>query len=62
MKKVTINLPNEQAAAIALFLGEQEKGRAIRRYEEGYRKYPEGVDAMAYAKATAAALGRERWA
>ena len=81
MKKVTITLPDAQAAAIeqirrqrglsrsrvvqqaiALSLAEQEKERAIRRYEEGYRKHPEKMEAMAYAKATASVLTKERWA
>ncbi|MBI3975453.1 MAG: ribbon-helix-helix protein, CopG family [Armatimonadetes bacterium] len=80
MKKVTITLPDEQAAAIeqirrrrglsrsrvvqqaiAMSLAEQEKARAVRRYEEGYRKHPEASEATAYAKATAATLARERW-
>jgi metal-responsive CopG/Arc/MetJ family transcriptional regulator len=81
MKKVTITLPDAQAAAIerirrqrglsrsrvvqqaiALSFAAQEKERAIRRYEEGYRKHPEKMEAIAYAKATASVLTKERWA
>ena len=80
MRRVTISIPEAQAAAIeeirrrkgisrsrvvqeaiALTLAEQEKARAIRRYEEGYRKRPETTEALAYAKATAATMSKERW-
>jgi len=80
MRRVTISIPEAQAAAIeeirrrkgisrsrvvqeaiALTLAEQEKARAIRRYEEGYRKRPETTEALAYAKATAATMAKERW-
>ena len=80
MRRVTISIPEAQAAAIeeirrrkgisrsrvvqeaiALTLAEQEKARAVRRYEEGYRKRPETTEALAYAKATAATMAKERW-
>jgi metal-responsive CopG/Arc/MetJ family transcriptional regulator len=80
MRRVTISIPEAQAAAIeeirrrkgisrsrvvqeaiALTLAEQEKARAVRRYEEGYRKRPETTEALAYAKATAATMSKERW-
>ena len=80
MRRVTISIPEAQAAAIeeirrrkgisrsrvvqeaiALTLAEQEKARAVRRYEEGYRKRPETTEAVAYAKATAATMAKERW-
>lgn len=47
--------------AIAMRLAEQEKARAVRRYEEGYRKRPETTEVIAYAKATAATMSKERW-
>ncbi len=80
MRRVTISIPEAQAAAIeeirrrkgisrsrvvqdaiALTLAGQEKARAVRRYEEGYRKRPETTEAVAYAKATAAMMSKERW-
>ena len=80
MRRVTISIPEAQAAAIeeirrrkgisrsrvvqeaiAFTLAEQEKARAVRRYEEGYRKRPETTEALAYAKATAATMSKERW-
>ncbi len=80
MRRVTISIPEAQAAAIeeirrrkgisrsrvvqeaiALRLADQEKARAVRRYEEGYRKRPEATEALAYAKATAATMSKERW-
>ena len=47
--------------AIAFYLAEQGGYRAVRAYEEGYRRRPEGVDARAFARATAAVLGKEDW-
>ncbi len=80
MRRVTISIPEAQAAAIeeirrrkgisrsrvvqeaiALTLAEQEKARAVRRYEAGYRKRPEATEALASAKATAATMSKERW-
>ena len=80
MRRVTISIPEAQAAAIeeirrrkgisrsrvvqeaiALALAEQEKARAVRRYEEGYRRRAETTEALAYAKATAATMAKERW-
>jgi len=81
MKRVTISLPDAQAAAveemrrrrglsrsrvvqeaIALALAQEEKARAVRQYEEGYRRHPESAaEASAFARATAATLRKERW-
>jgi len=48
--------------AIAVYLSEQGHHRAIRAYEEGYRRQPEGTEAEALVHATAGALVREDWA
>jgi len=80
MKRVTISLPEDQAAAIeeirrrrrlsrsrvvqeaiALALAERGKARAVRQYEEGYRRHPESAEASAFARATAETMRRERW-
>ena len=80
MRRVTISIPEAQAAAIeeirrrkgisrsrvvqeaiAFTLAQQEKDRAVRRYAEGYRKRPETTEALAYTKATAATMSKERW-
>jgi len=80
MRRVTISIPEAQAAAIeeirrrkgisrsrvvqeaiAFTLAEQEKARAVRRYAAGYRKRPETTEALAYTKATAATMSKERW-
>lgn len=47
--------------AIALSLAQRQRAEEVRRYEEGYRKKPEGDDSEAYARATAEVLKRERW-
>ncbi len=48
--------------AIALYLTERGRYRAIRAYEEGYRRQPEGAEVEALAQATAEALDWEDWA
>ncbi len=47
--------------AIAMTSAQQEKARAARRYKEGYRKRPETTAVIAYTKATAASMSKERW-
>ncbi len=48
--------------AIDRYLAEEEERDAIRRYEEGYRRYPESAEeAEAYSKAAAEVLGHEDW-
>ncbi|MGQ0569097.1 MAG: ribbon-helix-helix protein, CopG family [Armatimonadota bacterium] len=47
--------------AIALYLSERGHHRAIRAYEQGYRRQPEGREAEAFGRATAEVLGREDW-
>jgi metal-responsive CopG/Arc/MetJ family transcriptional regulator len=47
--------------AIAFYLLERGRHAAIRAYEEGYRRHPEGAEAEAYAQATAEVLGPEEW-
>ena len=47
--------------AIAFYLSESERHQAIRAYEEGYKRQPEGTEAEAFARATAEVLGLEDW-
>jgi len=47
--------------AIAVYLSERGRHRAVRAYEEGYRRRPEGAEARALARATAGVLGQEDW-
>jgi predicted transcriptional regulator len=47
--------------AIAQYLSERGRHEAIRAYEEGYRRHPEGADAEAYAQVAAEVLGEEDW-
>ncbi len=47
--------------AITVYLAQQGRTKAIRLYEEGYRRKPEGVEAMAFAAAAAAVLPKEDW-
>ncbi len=47
--------------AIAFYLSEGERNRAVRAYEEGYRRRPEGTEAEAFAQAITEVLGSEDW-
>lgn len=47
--------------AIALYLEEQGSVEAVRAYEEGYRRRPEGGEAKAFAAAVAEVLEDEDW-
>jgi metal-responsive CopG/Arc/MetJ family transcriptional regulator len=47
--------------AIALYLSERGRYQAIRAYEDGYRRIPEGTEAEAYAQAAAQVLEEEDW-
>ncbi len=47
--------------AIALYLSAGGYFRAIRAYERGYERRPEGSEAEGLAKATAGILPREDW-
>lgn len=58
MNKVIIRLPDEEVAAIEQI---RRRRRAIRRYEEAYRRHPERAEAAAFAKVAVCVLGKERW-
>ena len=47
--------------AIDLYLTEEGRSLAVRRYEEGYRRRPERAESAAFAKAAASVLGVEEW-
>lgn len=47
--------------AIALYLEAGGNSKAVRAYEAGYVRKPEGTEAEAFAKATAAILSHEDW-
>ena len=47
--------------AIALYLSERGRYQAIRAYEDGYRRIPEGAETEAYAQAAAEIMGVEDW-
>ncbi len=47
--------------AIAFYLSESKSHRAIRAYEEGYRRHPEGTEPEAFAQAITEVLGSEDW-
>lgn len=47
--------------AIDLYLTEEGRTLAVRRYEEGYRRRPERAESDAYAKAAAGVIGAEEW-
>lgn len=47
--------------AIALYLSERGRYQAIRAYEDGYRRIPEGADTEVYAQAAAEVLEAEDW-
>ena len=47
--------------AIALYLEAGGNSKKVRAYEAGYAR-PEGIEAEAFAKATAAILSHEDWA
>jgi len=46
---------------VVYYLTERGRHRAIRAYEEGYRRQPEGAEVEALAQATAEALDWEDW-
>lgn len=48
-------------SAIDLYLIDQGRGLAVRRYEEGYRRRPERAESEAFAKAAAGVLEVEEW-
>jgi hypothetical protein len=47
--------------AVALYLAERSHYHAVRAYEEGYRRKPEGKEVEGFARATAEVLDREDW-
>lgn len=47
--------------AVALYLAQRSRRRAIRRYERGYLEVPERDEAESYALASREVLGNEEW-
>lgn len=58
-----LRIPRSQVIqrAIAVYLTAEGYHRAVRAYEEGYRRRPEGAEAEALVQATAATLEQEEW-
>ena len=47
--------------AIAVYLQTEDETQAIRAYQEGYRRHPEGDEAEAFVRGATEVLGREDW-
>ena len=47
--------------ALALYLSERGRYKAIRAYEDGYRRIPEGTEPEAFTQVAAEVLGVEDW-
>jgi len=58
-----LRIPRSQVIqrAIAVYLAAEGHHRAVRAYEEGYRRRPEGAEAEALAQTTAGTLEQEEW-